>query len=272
MVSKGQIKKAKLLRKAKGSKEKFADILDKLIDSVDVVLEVLDSRFIEETRNQDVEDLFKKKGKRIIYVLNKSDLLEKRPKDLEIFPYVVFSSKKRKGVKELRDRIKIEAKRVEKKDGEKVTVGVIGYPNTGKSSVINILVGRKTAGVGAVEGFTKGLQKVKLTENILLLDSPGVIPREKYSTIDSKLTSSHAKVGARHYSKVKDPEIVVSYLMNDYPEVFEKYFGVDSGGDSEILLEEVGKKKGFFKKGGKVNIDKTARFVLKEWQEGKIKI
>ena len=263
--------------RAARSKEKFPDMLKRLIDISDVILEVLDARFIKDMRNKEIEELIKKKGKRIIYVFNKSDLINvkeiNKAELSDFYPYVFVSTKERKGGKELRNKIKIEAARVHTPQGyQRKQVGVIGYPNTGKSSIINLLTGKSSAKVGAEPGFTKGLQKLKLTSDILLLDSPGVIPDSAYSSTENKKISLHAKVGARDYNKVRDPELIIADLMKNYPNVLEKYYKIEANGDSEILLEELGKRKRIFKKHGEVNADLTARQILKEWQNGKIRV
>jgi len=183
---------------------------------------------------------------------------------------IYVSCRKRKGIKQIREQIKIMAKKINKEG--KIIVGVIGYPNTGKSSLINILIGRNSAGTGADAGFTKGIQKLKLTGNLTLLDSPGVIPQSEYSSDNKDAISRHTKVGGRSYSQVRDPEIVVSDLMKDYLKEIESFYKVDSEGDSELFIEKLGKKMGFLKKGGEVNEDKTARLIIKDWQIGNIKI
>jgi ribosome biogenesis GTPase A len=160
----------------------------------------------------------------------------------------------------------------DKTNYEKITVGIIGYPNTGKSSLINSLIGKSSAGVGSDAGFTKSIQKIKLSENIVLIDSPGIIPEREYSSQDREKISMHTKLGARSYSQVKEPEMVIANLMKDYSKTLEKFYKIDAKGDSEILLEELGRKKGFMKKGGEVNEDTAARLILKDWQSGKIKI
>jgi len=76
----------------------------------------------------------------------------------------------RKGSKKLREAIK----RVGKKY-EKAYIGVFGYPNTGKSSIVNILVGRRSAGTSPKPGFTKNLQIIKLSRKYYLIDSPGIV-------------------------------------------------------------------------------------------------
>jgi len=260
------------------SKAKFPELAERIIQMSDIILEVLDARFITETRNSEFEDEVKKLGKKIIYVFNKADLIDsKKIKREEINSLVhrsFVSAITRKGSRELRDKIKITASGIKKpvdKTLKKVTVGIIGYPNTGKSSIINLLVGKPAAGIGADAGFTKGIQKVGLTNKIVLLDSPGVIPSKEYSSSEMFTASRHAKVGARSSSQVRSPEIVVSNLMKEYSTTFDEFYNVSSNGDAEILIEELGRKKGFLKKNNKVNEDKTARLILKDWQEGKIR-
>lgn len=271
--------KTRNMRKQRG---KYPLLAKKIVQDSDIILEILDARFPQETRNKDLEEEIKNREKRIIYVLNKADLIDKShlnlPQDLS--PYVLVSCTLRKGVKELRDRIKIEARKVEKGrdkereeiESQRVTVGVIGYPNTGKSSLINTLIGKSSAGVGSDAGFTKSLQKLKLSQDIVLIDSPGIIPAKEYSPQDQEKLALNTKLGARSYSQIKGPELVVTKLIKEYPNVLEKFYRINAKADPEVLLEELGKRKGFLKKGGEVNEDTTARLIIKDWQTGKIKL
>ncbi len=258
---------------AKNDKQraKYPEVLQKVIRQSHIVLEVLDSRFIEDTRNKELEAEILEKGKKIIYVINKADLnpaLENLPQ-----PSAIVSCSDRRGIKNLRNMIKIFASRVSKETGfERIYVGVVGYPNTGKSSLINILIGRNSAKTGSEAGFTKGVQKLRLAKGITLLDSAGVIPSKEYSSSDSRLASKNTKVSARSYSQVKNPEQVVSDLMIEYPGVFEKYYKIDANGDSDVLIETLGKKKSFMIRGGEIDFDRTAKIILKDWQEGRIRV
>lgn len=252
-------------------KQKFPSQLDRVIKDSDIILEILDARFILKTLNSEIDDLIKNQDKKIIHVLNKADLVDKfsKPELASVIPYSIVSCRDRKGIKVLRNKIKFLAKPIQK---EKIFVGVIGYPNTGKSSLINALVGKSSAGTGHEAGFTKGIQKLKLTNKIFLLDSPGVIPKLEYSTSEIEKISRQVMVNARSYNQVREPEMVVAVLMQESPGVLENYYSIDSEKNPEKLLEELGNKKHFFKKYGEVDFDKTARFILKEWQNGKIKI
>jgi len=268
-------------------RQKYPDIASKIVAVSDIVLEILDARFINETRNLELEKEIERQNKKLIYVLNKSDLVSTKLERIikeELYPYVFVSCTKRRGVKDLRNLIKKVSKSIEKREKRefkggkiieseegKIKVGVIGYPNTGKSSLLNLLAGKSSAGVGADAGFTKGIQKIKLSDDIVLIDAPGVIPKVNYSSNDKVKLAEHAIVGGRSFSQVKDPELVVANLMLQYPGVLEKYYKIEAENDAEILIEELGKKKGFMKVGGKVDEDRVSREILKDWQKGIIR-
>jgi len=254
---------------------KFPEVLQKVVAESDIILEVLDSRFFMEMRNKGVEELIRSSEKKLIYVLNKSDLVDVKKIPQEKFndfkPFIFVSAKSGESFKKLKDRLKIEAKRLGV-ENKKVFVGVIGYPNTGKSSVINRLARRGAAGTSKQAGFTKGTQKVKLAENLYILDTPGVIPEEEYSSDSKERMAKDLILGGRTYSNVKNPDDIVLKIMNEYVGVLERHYKIESNGDNEILIEELGKKMNFLKKGGVVDFDRTARFILRDWQEGKVLI
>ncbi len=264
-----------LLKNIRKQREEYPDITKKVLDKSDIIVEVLDARFYEDMRNKEFEKLIKSKNRKLIYVLNKSDLADpEKLKKVKLYPNVKVSCKERKGIKKLRDRIKIESKRIKKPQDKlgNITVGIIGYPNTGKSSLINLLIGKTSAPASSQAGFTKAMQKIKLSEGIFLLDSPGVIPIREYSSSDKEKITKHTKVGGRHYTQIKEPDIVVANLMKDYTKEIESHYKIDSEGDPEVLLEKLGRKKGFLKKGNEVDENKTAKLVLKDFQEGDIKV
>lgn len=256
-------------------RSEFPAIVGEMLNKCEIILEILDARFIGETRNLELEREILARNKKIIYVLNKIDLADKQKVKSEIqeknlVPYILVSCKERIGVGNLRERIKIEAKKI--KYFPKVNIGVIGYPNTGKSSLINVLTGTSAAKTAAEPGFTKGIQKVRLSKNLFILDTPGVIPERRYSMQDTKKMAEHAKVSARGYDKVKEPEFVVHELMQQYPGLLEKFYNINAKGSSEEIIEQLGRKKHFLLKGNNVDTDRTARLILKDWQDGKIKV
>ncbi len=263
------------LKKEEQERQTFPEIVQQVLREADIILEILDARFIEETINPDLQKLAEETGKRLIYVLNKSDLTDyQKTRDkvnsLNLHPYVLVSSTKRRGIRDLRTRIKIEAQKVETQN-LRVQVVVIGYPNTGKSSLINVLTGRGAAPTSLEPGFTKGIKKIKLSTGIVLLDTPGVIPKEESKIVNAESMVKHAMIGIKNYDRVRDPEFVVHSLIMRNPGVFEKTYGIETE-DSDLFLEKLGRKKHFLKKGNEIDTNRTARLILKDWQTGRIRV
>jgi len=254
-------------------KSSVPTLVDNVINEADIILEILDARFIEKTRNIEIENKVKALGKTLIYVLNKSDLIDieklKMEYDFEdLKPNLFFSSKNRKGSTTLRNMIKIEVKKLGK---DVVNVGLIGYPNTGKSSLANILVGKSVSKTSSDAGFTKGLHKLKILPRVYLIDTPGIIPPAE-KTYGQRLMMKNTKIGAVTWHRAKDPEVVIFELMKEYKGVLETHYGIDAKGDVEVLIEKLGRKLRYLQKGGVVDENRTAKHILREWQEGKIKV
>lgn len=234
--------------------------VNRVLQEADIIIEVLDARMINETRNSEIEYKARKLNKLILYAINKCDLADKN--ELEkvkrtLKPSVFISSKEHLGTTLLKKKI------LELSKGEKVVVGVVGYPNVGKSSLINALSGRGAAKTSAESGYTKGLQKIKVDNKILVLDTPGVFPKNENDTL------KYGKIGAIDYAKIKEPEIAALTLIEENKELILKYYQVD-GDDIEEILEKIGLKLKKFGRKGEVDLEATSRLILKAWQIGKI--
>lgn len=252
----------------------FSEQAREVIRISDIILETLDARYVDKSRIRELEEQVAKQGKLLIHVINKVDLLPKGElPDVSHLPNPVFiSAKTRQGIRNLREKIHILAKKF--KEHPIVHVGVIGYPNTGKSLLINLLSRKSAARFSPHSGFTKGIQKIKFAKGILLLDTPGVIPStENLFGLDVR---KHALLGVHTPENVKGPDFVVFEIMRLNPGKLEKHYHIEAkseskGGDSELLIEELGKRWNLLKKKGEVNIDRVARRILKDWHEGKIR-
>lgn len=256
-------------------KRPFPDVVNDLIRMSDIILEVIDARFIDETRNLDLEETVVGEGKRLVYVFNKIDVadvarVKKEIAEKHLTPFVLVSCKAFLGKKRLRERLMIENKRL--KLARRSLIGVVGYPNTGKSSLINMIIGRKTVGTSAQAGFTKGIQKIAFTKDIHVIDTPGVISGRDSPATEKENIVRSVKIGIKTYDRVKNPLFVVARLMRNFPSVFDKYYKFDSNNDPEQLIEHLGKKHNLLAKGGIVDSDRAARLILKDWQTGKIKL
>jgi hypothetical protein len=243
----------------------FWDIVNRVINEADVLVMVLDARMILETRNMEIETKIKNLKKPLIYVLNKSDLVDEniiKQYKKNIHNSIFLSAKLHQGTNKLREKIMIAASQLKK---ERVKVGILGYPNVGKSSVINALKGSAAAKTSSISGYTKGLQKIK-TSKMMLLDTPGVIPYKEKNNL------KHNMIGTIDYSKEKDPDIVVMQLMNEFPGIIEAYYGVKLSKNKQTTLNIIAKKKFMLKKGSELDVQRTATMILKDFQTGKIRI
>lgn len=241
----------------------FWKIVDGVIAKADVILMVVDARMIEETRNPEIERKVRASGKELITVINKADLVPKdtlEPWKKRLNPCVFVSARKFYGMTMLRHKI------LEITEGEACTVGVVGYPNTGKSSIINSLKGKASAGVSSVSGFTKGKQNVKVDSKIMVIDTPGVLA-ETDNKSDGKfvLTSS--------MNIKKDPELVVYDLIKMHKREVMDHYGINEFVHSEEdVLEAIAVKLNKVAKGGIPDTETAARMILQEWQKGKIQL
>jgi len=251
----------------------FSQQAQEVIRLSDVILLTLDARGINESRIPELEELIIEQGKKIIHILMKIDLADKNKilasEEIKSLSYPIFiSTKTKEGIAALRERIHILAKKV--KDHPIANIGVIGYPNTGKSSLLSLLARRAAAPVSAHSGFTKGIRKVRFAKGIILLDSPGVIRKDE-NLFENKNQKKHALLGVHTPENVKNPDMIVVELMRMHPDKLEKFYKIEANGDTEILLEELGIRWNILKKKGQIDIDKVARRVLKDWHLGHLK-
>lgn len=247
----------------------FWQIADSVIRGSDMILFVLDARMPELSRNKRLEEIIEHRGKKMFLVFNKIDMLSpERQKVLgELYPDAFFvSGTKNIGLKAVKTKLLIEGKR----GGNPMPkIGVVGYPNVGKSAIINALAHRARAAVSPKAGTTRGVQFVR-AGSLKILDTPGVIP-----LADTETTL--ALIAAKNPEKLQNPEqvamqIIQSFLDKD-KELLEKHYSIvlESEDSFEILLQ-IGRKKGFLKKGGVVDETKAAIAVVREWQTGKLRL
>ena len=249
----------------------YNDMVRKILSSSDVAIEVVDARFPERTRNFEFEGRVKASGKKLLLVLNKADLISlraakliKRGIEAGGLKTVFVSAKKRQGVARLKSAIAGIL------GGMPGKAAGFGYPNTGKSSVINMLKGRKSAPTSSTAGFTKGLRNVRIGAKITLIDSPGIIPLHEH---DETLM---ALLGVKNPEQVKDLEgtgldVADLLLKNSGPETIA-FYGVGSARDGEELLEKIASGKNRLLKGGKPDTNAAARMLLNDLLKGRINL
>ncbi|MBT3720727.1 GTPase RsgA [archaeon] len=235
-------------------------LVNKVIKEADILLLILDARMPKLTRNREIEEKIRQNKKQIIYVLNKCDLVEKNQLDdikKGFDPCVFVSSTQKLGGTLLFKKI------LELSKGEDCIVGVLGYPNTGKSSVINLINGKKAASTSSYSGHTRGVQFVKAKGKIKLIDTPGVLQFNE-KDIEKKIL-----IGVMNPQHVKEPDFYAMLLIEKKPEIFEKYFDIKYG-DGTDFLEKLALKQNVLIKGGLPDTKRIGRKILQDWQQGKI--
>eukprot|EP00256_Glycine_max_P059462 XP_014627977.1 guanine nucleotide-binding protein-like NSN1 [Glycine max] len=245
----------------------FYKDLVKVIEASDVLLEVLDARDPLGTRCVDIEKMVMKSGpdKRLVLLLNKIDLvpkeaLEKWLKYLrEELPTVAFKCSTQQQRSNLSDCLGIK---------KSITVGLIGLPNVGKSSLINSLKRSHVVNVGSTPGLTRSMQEVQLDKNVKLLDCPGVVMLKS-----QEYDASVALKNCKRIEKLDDPISPVKEIFKLCPPeqlVTHYKIGTFKFGDVDDFLLKIATVRGKLKKGGIVDINAAARIVLHDWNEGKI--
>lgn len=247
----------------------FMKHINNLIDACDLIFELVDARHPEETRNYIIEKKILKKRKKLIILINKSDLvsketLEKNKIELKknINVKILFISGKNKdGINLIRKEINIAKK------NKTITIGIIGYPNTGKSTLINSITGKRKGKVKTSKkaGLTRGLQKIKLSEGTYLIDSPGIIPKKKEEGI-------LFIVNSKNPNQIKDLEGTAFQLIRELGlEKIKKHFKINEECNEENLLELIAKKQNFLLKKAQLDTMKAARYLLEKYQKNELK-
>ncbi|NXN80486.1 NOG2 protein, partial [Bombycilla garrulus] len=257
----------------KGQSKRIWGELYKVIDSSDVVVQVLDARDPMGTRSPHVESYLKKekKWKHLIFILNKCDLIPTWVTKHWVailsqeYPTLAFHASltnpfgKGAFIQLLRQFGKLHS------DKKQISVGFIGYPNVGKSSVINTLRSKKVCNVAPIAGETKVWQYITLMRRIFLIDCPGVVYPSGDSETDIVLK------GVVQVEKIKNPQDhVCAVLERAKAEYIKKTYKIDSWTDTEDFLEKLAARTGKLLKGGEPDLQTVSKMVLNDWQRGRI--
>jgi nuclear GTP-binding protein len=256
-----------------GQSRRIWNELYKVIDSSDVIIQVLDARNPEGTRCKQVEKYIKKEKshKHLIFVLNKCDLvptwvtqkwvaiLSQEHPTLAFHASLTNPFGKGALIQLLRQFGKIH------KDRKQISVGFIGYPNTGKSSVINALRKKKVCNVAPIAGETKVWQYITLMKRIYLIDCPGVVYPHGDTETDIVLK------GVIRVENIPSPEDHVEEVLKRVKkEHIQRTYRLFDWGDHIDFLEKLAAKTGKLNKGGESNISSAAKMVLNDFQRGKL--
>ncbi|GMH56471.1 hypothetical protein TrST_g9027 [Triparma strigata] len=259
---------------SKTTRQTYMTTLQHTISQSSIVLHVLDARDpLSFLSSYVVNQTLKDPTKKLILVLNKSDLVPKSVLQSWLtylrrrHPTIPLSCK-RGPPTSLLELLKNYSRT---KDSGKLSqvVGLVGYPNVGKSSIINSLAHKsKPCGTSPIAGFTKACQEVVLDKKLTLIDSPGVI----LDSVSNSVLLRNCVSG----SEISDPITVVSHLISKCsPENLMSVYGIPdfrvSKNPTETFCSLVGRLKGKVGKGGVPDKIESARGIIKDWNEGVIK-
>ncbi|XP_052888880.1 nucleolar GTP-binding protein 2 [Anopheles moucheti] len=258
---------------AAGQSKRIWNELHKVVDSADVLLQVLDARDPMGTRSKYIENFLRKEKphKHLFFILNKVDLvpiwvtqrwvaiLSKEYPTIAFHASLTHPFGKGALINLLRQIGKLHV------DKKQISVGFIGYPNVGKSSVINALRSKKVCKVAPIAGETKVWQYITLMKRIFLIDCPGVV----YPTAETD-TEKVLKAVVR-VELVNNPEDYIEEVLKRIrKEYVVKTYGVSEWTDHIDFLEQIARKMGKLLKKGEPDVPTVAKMILNDWQRGRL--
>lgn len=255
------------------------EILEKL-NLIDIVYEVVDARMPLSSKIVDIDELIKDKPR--ILVMTKYDLCDKTETDkiikyYEELGYKVVAVDLMSGlnVKKILDYTKeimdIENKKRESK-GMKPRAAralIVGVPNAGKSTLINRLVGKKSAGVGDTPGFTKSLSWIRINKDVELLDSPGIL----WPKMEDQETAHILACLSSIKEEILNPDAIAVFILRKlyelYPERLEERYGVVELDEDLIeVYDTIAKRRGALSRGGVADYDKVSNIIIRDLKNG----
>ena len=276
-----------------GHMKKTMEQIQKDLKLVDIVVELLDARIPMASQNPEIKKLIKDK-KRIV-VLNKADLADEKENQKwvikfakENIPAILCNSSTGEGVSKIiptaNEIMKKDLEKAENKGrvGKIIRIMIIGVPNVGKSSIINKLAQKNSAVVGNKPGVTKQKQWIRLSNNVELLDTPGVLwPKFENNEVALHLAFT-GSIKEDVLDRIEVAYELTKYLLEEYPEKIcqryqlkEEYIKEVMGQDFQPenqniyeIMQEIGRKRGCIISGGNIDDEKTAKILLDEFKNG----
>ena len=249
--------------------------LKQSISKVDAVLEVLDARLPHASENPFVNKLSKKTAR--LKLLNKADLADPRITQAWLDYYeaqggisAVAASVNQRG--QAQPALEKCVRRIHRNRARKIKIMVVGIPNTGKSTLLNSLAGKKIAKTGNTPAVTRHQQRTSLPNNIDIYDTPGILwpviePKERALAL-----AASGAIADTAFDYHEIAFFVAGFLMDRYPNlVLDRYPFLSELPQTESeFIEAVGRARGCLKKGGVLDYQKASLAVIQDLRTGKM--
>lgn len=254
------------------ARKKAAESMEK----TDLVIEVLDARLPQASSNPMIEELRKQRQRPCLKLLNKSDLADPAATKAWIEYYsaqkdvhaVALSCKKPADVA----KVPGLALRIAPHRGtalKPLRMMIMGIPNVGKSTLMNALLKKRVAAVGDEPAVTKAQQRLYLGNNMVLIDTPGMLwPKIMHPTDGLMLAASHA-VGTNAVIEEEVATFLADQLLVHYPQLLSARYGFATEGiDGVSVIEGIAKRRAYRLKGGDLDFEKAAHTLLLDYRSG----
>lgn len=253
--------------------------IEEKIKIVDVVIELLDSRAPLSSINEQLQNVAQ--GKKKLVVLTKPDLAD--PKQTELWrnklssqfdELLVLDLTKPNAQNEIAKAVNRLGKAKHQKDiargmkPQPIRAMILGIPNVGKSSLINRIAGRRAAGVQNKPGYTRGEQWIKVNNDFLLLDTPGVLPMNYEN---KKKALNLALLGAIREDILPKEDLVsglLEFLSKNYPNSLKDRFNIETITTNEEVLKSICDVRKLLDSNGQDDIERAQTLLLKEFKDG----
>ena len=255
------------------------EISEKL-NLIDIIYEVIDARMPRSSKIVDIDDLIKNKPR--LLIMTKYDLCDKNEtnkfiKYYEELGYQVIPVDLMTGtnVSKIIDASEVVLKEENEKRKSKglkprnIRALILGIPNAGKSTLINRLVGKKSAGVGNKPGFTKSLSWIRIHKNIDLLDTPGILWPKIEDQEAAHILASFSSIKEEILNEDQIASFILRKLYELYPKSLEERYGISELDDDLIdAYDMIASRRGALTKGGVADYERVSRIILQDFKNG----
>lgn len=251
------------------------------IKLIDLVIELVDARIPVSSRNPDIDELGKNKYRLIL--LNKADLADSKTTEEWIaffrakgYAAIALDARTRNTMKSITDLVmeackeKIERDRRRGIKNRPIRAMVAGIPNVGKSTFINSYAGKAAAKTGNKPGVTKGKQWIRLSRELELLDTPGILwPKFEDQMVGLRL----ALIGSINDQVLDIDELgieLVRYMVKNYPGRLAERYEVDETMKDLDLIGQIALNRKLLSKGGEGDFSKACAVLLDDFRSGRL--